>query len=77
MPTIGANGSVTTYPSHGEKICAGCEHWRGARTVTNYGACATTRDGRAARCTRQGRDTFPNQVCSCCPQCFEKWREVK
>lgn len=77
MPTIGANGSVTTYPSNNEKVCAGCEHWRGMREVTNRGLSATTRDNRAGRCTRQGRDTFPTQGCTCPKPCFQKWTELK
>ena len=58
MPGIGANGSVTTFPANGEKVCAGCEHWRGYREVTYSGSCATTPNGQAARCVKKNANTL-------------------
>jgi len=77
MPGIGANGSVTTFPANGEKVCAGCEYWRGVREVTYSGSCATTPNGQAARCVKKNGNTLPNSPCLCSPQCFQKWNELK
>ena len=77
MAGIGPNGAVTTHPSCGEKICAGCEYWTGAREVTYNGTASTTRDNRAAMCKMKKAQTFPQQPCVCTPSKFEKWSWLK
>ena len=44
MAFLGANGSVTSIPNSGEKICVGCEYWKGSRDITYNGTGATSMD---------------------------------
>ena len=77
MAGIGSNGSVTTYPNTGEKLCAGCDYWTGARDVTYNGTAATSRDKDAAFCRMKKADTLRNQPCLCTPKKFMKWSYLK
>ncbi len=75
MAGIGRNGSVTTYPKLGEKLCVGCEFWEGYRTVVQFGTAAQSSNGSAATCSMIGRDLFPQQPCL--NSCFRKWSKLK
>lgn len=77
MAGIGANGSVTTYPGSGEKICAGCEYWQGQREVAGNGFAAHTLNNRPAACPMKKADVYPGNVCSCMPSKFKKWTYLK
>lgn len=77
MSLIGTGGKVTSFPNHGEKICVGCEHWCGARELTNMGFAATSLSNQGAMCEIKRGTTYPNQSCSCPGIKFEKWRLIK
>lgn len=77
MAGIGANGSVTTYPNTGEKLCAGCEYWTGARNAVQMSTAAATKNGSAAICRKKNSSTFPQQPCTCSPNSFTKWSRLK
>lgn len=77
MAGIGANGSITTYPNCGEKLCAGCEYWTGIREVTYNGTAATSKDNKSAFCIMKRINTYPNQPCLCMPNGFKKWHYLK
>ena len=77
MAFLGANGSVTSIPSSGEKICVGCEYWKGSRDITYNGTGATSMDDSPAFCTLKKADTYPGQPCSCSGIRFKKWSYLK
>lgn len=77
MAGMGANGSVTTYPNNGEKLCAGCEYWTGTRTVTQMGTAASSINGKSAMCKMKNSLTFPQQACTCSQSKFTKWSKLK
>lgn len=77
MALLGQNGKVTTFPNNGEKICVGCEHWMGARELTNNGYAATSSSGQPAMCEIKRAEVFPQRPCSCPCIKFEKWRMIK
>lgn len=77
MAGIGANGSVTTHPNCGEKMCVGCEYWTGIREVTYNGTAATSKDNKSAFCKMKKANTYPNQPCLCTPISFKKWTYLK
>ena len=77
MSTIGVNGSITTYPGSGEKICAGCEHWKGKRCITENGSAACTDDNNCGFCSVKKVNVFPGNVCICVPSSFKKWVKLK
>lgn len=76
MAFIGANGSVTSIPNSGEKLCVGCDHWKGERELSYNNSGATSYDGSSAYCDAKKNDTFPNQPCTCFPPKFKKWRDL-
>lgn len=77
MSFHGSNGSVTSIPCNGEKICVGCDYWKGQRKVSNNGTGATSHDSGSAYCIMKKSNTFPNQPCTCSPQKFIKWEYLK
>ena len=77
MAGVGSNGSITTYPGSGEKIRTGCNFWCGARKVIAGGAAAQTFNGNPARCAKKGKEVYPNTVCTCSPNSFQKWNSIK
>lgn len=77
MATLGPNGKVTTFPNNGEKICVGCEYWKGARELTNNGNAATSLSGQPAMCEMKRASVYPQQPCSCPSSRFEKWHVIR
>lgn len=77
MAGIGANGSVTTFPNNGEKLCAGCEYWAGERKITQMGTAASSLNGNSAMCKIRKSATFPQQPCLCTPIKYIKWSVLK
>ena len=77
MASVGPNGKVTSFPKNGEKICAGCEHWQGARELTNNGNAATSFSGQPAMCEIKRAAVYPQQSCTCPSIRFEKWRMIR
>ena len=73
MAWVGAVGIVTTFPSSGEKLCVGCEYWKGERDITNNGTSATSRSGSDAFCVIKKNKNFPTGTCSN----FKKWSYLK
>ncbi len=77
MAFIGSKGAVTSIPCNGEKICVGCDHWKGQREISYNGIGATSIDNSRAYCIIKKDNTYPNQPCTCCPSQFKKWEYLK
>ena len=77
MAMLGQNGKVTTFPNNGEKLCVGCEYWRGPRELTYNGSAATSVSGQPAMCEIKRANVLPQQPCACPTIKFEKWRLIK
>lgn len=77
MALIGQGGKITSFPNNGEKLCVACEHWYGARELTNMGNAATSISNQGAMCEMKRSVTYPNQPCTCPSSKFEKWHLIK
>lgn len=71
------NGTYTTFPNSGEKICVGCEYWTGRRELTYNGTAATSVNGEPAMCECKREKVYPQRPCSCSSCKFRKWHMIR
>lgn len=77
MAFIGQGGVVTTFPNTGEKLCVGCDYWKGPREIGYNGTAAISKGKEPALCVMKKGNTYPNAPCSCNTISFKAWSYLK